>query len=98
MRSTSLVVMGVECAMGALLVVAGVIGLTGRRVVALRARQRLAWRPYGWGQLFLGVFTGIESVPRLAGLSSRVLLMTSAVAVVPLVAAILMLIKAQRAR
>jgi hypothetical protein len=98
MRSTSLVVMGVACAMGALLVVAGVIGLTGRRVVALRARQRLAWRPYGWGQLFLGVFAGIESVPRLAGFSSRVVLMTSAVAFVPLVAAVLMLIKAQRAR
>jgi hypothetical protein len=72
----------------------GAIVLTTRRLPPW-LREKMLWRPYGWSQLCFGAFVLIETAPRIAGAPAALGLALSIVAVVPLVAGLVCLNRAQ---
>lgn len=70
-----------------------------RGKVALRwLRQRVSWRPWGWGQVLLGVFIVLETVPRLANGPDALVLALSLVALAPLAGSLVLYRRAQLPR
>lgn len=72
-------------------VIAGICALaTGGATIVRRKvafpwlRQRVRWQPWAWGQVLLGVFLMLETIPRLARGSAALVLGLSFVALAPL--------------
>jgi 2-polyprenyl-6-methoxyphenol hydroxylase-like FAD-dependent oxidoreductase len=81
---------------GLLVLADGVTSLVRRQVVLPWMRQRIEWQRFGWSQVLLSTFILLETVPRLANVSSGVVLAISVVAFVPVLAAGIVQMRAQR--
>lgn len=46
--------------------------------------KSIEWRPFGWWQILLGTFIVVETVPRVTGASSWLVLVLSLFAFIPL--------------
>jgi hypothetical protein len=63
----------------------GVATLVRKRVFGFATKGRaIQWRPYAWAQTLVAAFILVETVPRLAGAPSGVVVVMSFVAFVPL--------------
>jgi drug/metabolite transporter (DMT)-like permease len=96
MHGLSLVLTWIAFGMGVLTLALGVTSLTRRRVVLPWLRQRIQWQQFGWSQLLMGAYLVLETAPRLANVASAVLITISAIAFVPLVAAVVVMMRARQ--
>jgi hypothetical protein len=96
MHGASLVLTWVALGMGVFCLALGVTSLTLRRVVLPWLRQRIRWQQFGWSQLLMGAYLVLETGPRLSNASSAVLVIISAIAFVPLGAAVVVMMRARR--
>jgi hypothetical protein len=69
----------------------GAASLIRRQVTLPWLRRRFRWRPHGWGQVLFGLFTLLETVPRLASGSDLLIMVFSVGALIPLAAAALLM-------
>ena len=95
MRQAAVVISWIAMVVGIFVLAIGVITLTTQRVSPPWLRGSMAWRPYGWSQLCLGSFVLIETAPRIAGAPDDVAFALSIVALLPLVAGLMCLSRAQ---
>jgi hypothetical protein len=96
MHGSSLALTWVALGIGVVCLALGVTSLTRRRVVLPWLRQRIRWQQFGWSQLLMGAYLVLETGPRLANVSSAVLITISAFAFVPLGAAVAVMMRARR--
>lgn len=75
-------------AVGLLALVNGVTSLARKQVALPWVRPRVKWQSYGWAHVFLGIFSVLETVPRLANGTDKLVLALSLVALAPLAGAI----------
>ena len=66
----------------------GIFTVARGRVPLAWLRQRVRWQHWGWGQVLLGVFVLLETIPRLADSPAALVLGLSFVALVPLAGSI----------
>jgi tellurite resistance protein TehA-like permease len=96
MDGPALILTWVAFGMGVLSLAFGVISLTRRRVAFPWLRQRTTWQQYGWSQVLFSVYLLLETGPRLSNVSPDALVTISTIAFLPLVAAIVVMMRAQR--
>ena len=83
---------------GLLVVVTGVITLATHRVRPPWMRGRVSWRAYGCSQICLGSSVLIGTAPRVAGASAGWTFLLSGIALLPLLAGVACLSRAQPSR
>jgi hypothetical protein len=80
-----------------LLVLASAVTSLARRQVALPwMRRRIGWHPFGLSGVLCSAFVLLETVPRLANVSSGVALTFSVVALVPVLTSVVVQMRAKR--
>jgi hypothetical protein len=96
MHGLALITTWVTFGAGLLFLAVGVTSLARRQVVPPWMRRRIEWQPFGWSAVLYGAFILLETLPRLANVSSGVELTFSVVALVPVLAAVVVQMRAQR--
>ena len=91
------VVTWAACVMGVLLLILGLATLGRRRVLLFRTGDLSQWRSRGWSQILVALFVLLETGPRLAGASAVVVELCSIVALVPLIAALVVMTRVRTA-
>jgi hypothetical protein len=76
--------------LGVSALVTGAVTVARGKVALPWLGQRVFWRPWGWGQVSLGVFIMLETVPRLADGPDALVLVLSLVALAPLAGCIVL--------
>lgn len=96
MHGAALVLTWAAFGIGILGLALGVTSLERRRVVLPWLRQRAPWRQYGWSQVLMSAFVLLETVPRLSNVSLEIIRTLSAIAFVPLIAAVVVMMRTPR--
>ena len=86
------------CAMAALLLILGLATLGRRRVLLFRTGDLSRWRSRGWSQVLVAIFVLMGTVPRLARAPVAVVELCTVVALVPLIAALVVMTRARTAQ
>lgn len=84
--------------MGILALATGGVTVARGNVALPWLRRRVRWQPWGWGQVLLGVFLMLETLPRLANGPAALVLGLSFGALAPLAACIALYHSAQLRR